>query len=140
MEKICRNCKHWNDDTQTMSDCDNLGYCENDIVNNTDIGRLVMEGNCSCKHFSMIVKQRVVCAAIKNTDGDIICGPRHFDIIMRLQIMNSKKDWIIPEQGFVDQFGKFLNRKEAYIVAKSAEQIIRPTGGDEGKLFSENIY
>ena len=49
------------------------------------------------------------------------------------------------EQGFVDQFGNFYSREEAWIIAVTNGQIIRRVGGDmsldgEGKLFSENLY
>jgi hypothetical protein len=41
-------------------------------------------------------------------------------------------------QGFVDQFGAFLTRTEAYTVAKEAAQLGRP--GDGRRLYSEDIY
>jgi hypothetical protein len=84
--------------------------------------------------------QRVVCAALRNEHGQIICGPRHYDSIMRGQIGISRNDWKSAEQGFVDQFGKFLTREEALEIAQSTGQIIRRCGGDEKRLFSENLY
>jgi hypothetical protein len=47
------------------------------------------------------------------------------------------------EQGFVDNKGNFLSRKEAFVVAKNAGQLIRRCGGDDaqgGILYSENLY
>jgi hypothetical protein len=57
------------------------------------------------------------------------------------------------EMGFIDQEGDFLTRAEAWKVADKAGQIRRPYGferhyknqrvanvGDEGLLFSENLY
>jgi hypothetical protein len=57
------------------------------------------------------------------------------------------------ECGFVDQDNVFMSRAEAWKVADAAGQIRRPTGleknydshrapniGDEGLLFSENLY
>ena len=85
------------------------------------------------------VKQRIVCAAIRNGLGHIICGPRHFDEIMRAQVVG-RTDWKQAEQGFVDQRGHFLNRKQALAVAEEAGQIVRRCGGDETELFSENLY
>lgn len=85
-------------------------------------------------------KQRIVCAAIRNGNGDIICGPRHFDAIMRRQIETSGADWRLAEQGFVDQRGDFLTREQALIVACGAAQIVRRVGGDHGVLYSENLY
>jgi hypothetical protein len=48
--------------------------------------------------------------------------------------------WNRAEQGFVDQRGEYLTREEAFEVASKAGQIIRRCGGDEGRLFSENLY
>ena len=45
------------------------------------------------------------------------------------------------EQGFIDNFGNFLTREEAWLVAKAAGQVIKVCGGNgSGKLFSENLY
>lgn len=93
----------------------------------------------------------VVCAALRQGDV-IVAGARHFDKVMLSQIalMNLPKKW---EQGFIDQYGNFLTRSEAWIVADHRGQIRRPTGfetdynsprpanfGDNGLLFSENLY
>jgi len=45
-------------------------------------------------------------------------------------------------QGFVDREGKFLTRKEAYIVAKENEQLLpRKDNGYQGEeLFSEDLW
>lgn len=44
------------------------------------------------------------------------------------------------EQGFIDQHGNFYSREEAWKIAQANGQIIRRVGGDEGRLFSENLY
>ena len=82
------------------------------------------------------VVRRVVCAAIKDGYGTIVCGPRHWDKIMH-QSAAGKWAW---EQGFVDQHGEWLTREEAWVIAEAAGQIIRRVGGDGGRLFSENLY
>jgi len=93
--------------------------------------------------------QRIVCAAIRNKrTGNVIIGIRHFDNFMREQIemrdrqYNDKGDWRNAEQGFCDQFGQFLGRDDAYIIAKENGQIIREDGGngDGTTLFSEMLY
>lgn len=83
--------------------------------------------------------RRIVCAAMRCGD-DVYLGVRHLD-----EFMVEKWDAIHPkspieEQGFIDQHGEFLTREEAYDVAKAAGQIIRRCGGDEGRLYSENLY
>lgn len=86
------------------------------------------------------LNDRVVCAAIRNARGVIICGARHFDNIMRQQILMGEADWYDSEQGFINQRGEWLTREEAWKVANLAKQIIRRVGGDDYKLYSENLY
>lgn len=95
--------------------------------------------------------QVIVCAAIRR-NGLIICGARHFDPIMRAALKAMSTDHKGWEQGFIDNKGTFLTREEAWKIADREGQIRRETGfeefsnprkagvGDEGKLFSENLY
>jgi NAD(P)H-flavin reductase len=85
----------------------------------------------------------VVCAANRNKEGKIVCGARHWDNLMRGQILvNGKRpaEWLECEQGFVDQYGVFMDRQEAYTLAEKNGQIRHPLGHSEGTLFSENLY
>ena len=86
----------------------------------------------------------VVCAALRRDNGEIVCGPRHFDPTMRAAIgricVEDQQAWRFAEQGFVDQRGNFLTREEAWPIALANGQIRRRCGGDDGKLFSENLY
>lgn len=92
------------------------------------------------------MKQRVVCAANRLSDGTIILGIRHWDEFMHKQmdmIAGDGNDISFirdHEQGFVDQFGKFLTRKEAYVIAKKNGQIIRDIGYEADELYSEHLY
>lgn len=87
-------------------------------------------------------EQRVVCAAHRHREtGNVITGVRHFDNFIRQQIAirgDSHVEW--HEQGFVDQFGQFLTREEALALATKNGQIYRRCGGDEKRLYSENLY
>jgi hypothetical protein len=100
------------------------------------------------------IQRLVVCAAIKSKITDeVFCGSRHGDCLNlanRLGLFNGNFEW---ECGFVDQDNWFMSRAEAWIVADAAGQIRRPTGregdyvdhrkaniGDDGLLFSENLY
>jgi hypothetical protein len=88
----------------------------------------------------------VVCAAVKyEKSGLIVVGARHFDklmnnIIDRLKDFNEYSE--VPVQGFVDQFGKFMDRKDALQVAKDAGQlnVRRFKTWPEDELFSEDLY
>ena len=88
--------------------------------------------------------QRVVCSAIRSKEtGLIICGARHHDSIMRAQVEACTMDRLEAkqaEQGFIDQYGKFLTRKEALVIAKEQEQIRYRCGGDTVQLYSDNLY
>ncbi len=89
------------------------------------------------------MEQRIVCAAIRNKRGLIICGARHFDVCMKNQIEKSTGWWGDPsqiEEGFIDNKGTFLNRNEAYLIAFKNNQILRRVGGDKNTLYSENLY
>lgn len=94
-------------------------------------------------------KPRIVCAANKyfitlcDASFEImLIGARHWDSCMRDQFkrLAYKVDRETEVQGFIDQFGKFYTRQEAFIIAEENDQIIRRVGGDNGKLFSENLY
>lgn len=87
-------------------------------------------------------QQRIVCAAIKNRRGLIICSARHYDELMISQIEKSTSAWLpnLITQGFIDNKGCFLTREEAFTIAKIAGQIIERCGGDKSRLFSENLY
>lgn len=85
-------------------------------------------------------QQIVVCAA--NRIGDVIlCGARHWDNIMRAQAKAMGLKGGNEEQGFIDQFGDFLTRKEAMEIVKINGQpfSIERNMGDI-TLFSEGLY
>jgi len=88
-----------------------------------------------------MVQRYVVCAANRSVEGRIVCSARHGDPIMRAGIKhyssNNLRNW---EEGFIDQFGTWMDREEALIVARHANQIRRRCGGDDKRLFSENLY
>lgn len=86
---------------------------------------------------------RVVCAA-NLVNGHLICGARHGDAVMLAQAALLGKAYSFMQEsmveGFIDQHGQFLTREEAWAVALAAGQIYRRVGGDEGCLYSENLY
>lgn len=87
-----------------------------------------------------LAPRRIVSAAMTR-DGKLIASPRHMDKIARriVRATDGKAYWRNAEQGFVDQFGDFLTREEAWIVAEAQGQIIRQTS-TPGTLYSENLY
>ncbi len=89
-------------------------------------------------------KPRIVCAAYLS--GKFLAvGPRHYDSTMKQQIENFDELWGEEKiiQGFIDQFGDFYTRQEAWKIAEANGQIYRRCDGDDadgGTLYSENLY
>jgi hypothetical protein len=79
---------------------------------------------------------------MRNKEGNVICGVRHFDYLMRAVTGLRVTGWsfVAAEQGFLDNLGQFVSREKAWEVAVKANQIIRPLPGREGILYSENLY
>lgn len=90
------------------------------------------------------IQPRVVCAAIAYPSGLCIVGARHGDMVMSQQYKLRKPgDAHHGIQGFIDQWGRFMNRTTAWKIAEAAGQIHRRCGGDDvdgGTLYSENLY
>ncbi len=97
-----------------------------------------------------MTQRRIVCAAIRAADGQLLLGIRHYSADMHTQIARMgaggtrfmhRHD---EDQGFVDQHGVFLSREDAYQVALAAGQITRPHACGDGlngpKLYSEGLY
>lgn len=86
-------------------------------------------------------KRRVVCAACR-IGKIILAGARHFDSVMHTQLeaMNlTREQKGMAEQGFIDQFGLFMTRSEAYNLALNKGQL-KDTPTISGTLFSEDLY
>lgn len=89
--------------------------------------------------------RRVVCAAIRAADGELLLGIRHYSPDMHRQISMrvdgakflNRHD---PDQGFVDQWGRYMTREEAFVAASKAGQIVRPQACRDGTLYSEGLY
>jgi hypothetical protein len=87
----------------------------------------------------------VVCAACKHDDL-ILCSARHWDRAMNKQLKTLKKlgselKSSQFEQGFIDQFGEFLTREEAFeVVKESGQSFDIKRNGHAHKLFSEGLY
>jgi hypothetical protein len=90
-------------------------------------------------------QRRVVCAAIRAADGTILLCIRHYDMATHAQIasrLEGEKFKSLGDsyQGFVDQYGFFMSRKEAYKVALAAGQIIDMVACQNERLYSEGLY
>lgn len=89
--------------------------------------------------------RRIVCAAIRAHNGDVIVGIRHYSSDMHRQIRNRLDGYRFEnrhddDQGFVNTWGEYLTRREAYAVALMNGQIIRPEACRGVELYSEGLY
>jgi hypothetical protein len=91
-----------------------------------------------------MTKQRMVVCAANKYDDFIFTGVRHFFPVMRRNMhghdIHDLRKQYGEVQGFIDQYGVFMTREEAWIVAEAAGQIRYRVGGDGERLFSENLY
>lgn len=93
-------------------------------------------------------QRRVVCAAHRHPfNGTVAVGPRHFHPLIRSQIAafagtdeSEHQAWRISDQGFIDQWGTFMGRREAFIVAQAAGQILYGPHLSGGELDSSDLY
>lgn len=82
----------------------------------------------------------------------VIVGARHFDNLMHGQYRAifgddhpREQNEISSEQGFVDQYGEFHDRTEAFKIALLQNQLIRDESWNNSTsknptLYSENLY
>jgi len=84
-------------------------------------------------------KKVIVCSAIRDPDSQhVICGVRHFDMLMRKQLKKGEHAKY-KEQGFVDQFGNYHDRIGALKIAQKSGQLIQKTLPAD-RLFSEDVW
>lgn len=88
--------------------------------------------------------RRVVCAANRLSDNHkiMVLGARHWDPLMhvaasRLPLPYWEREW---DQGFIDQWGRWMDRREAMKVAKAQNQIVHSIGYETDELYSEHLY
>lgn len=82
----------------------------------------------------------IVCSACRHREtGVIFCGARHFDSVMRGQIKAAGLKGTGHEQGFIDQYGRFYDREQAWVIAERNNQIKNKVSTD-GTLYSENCW
>lgn len=48
--------------------------------------------------------------------------------------------WLSADQGFIDQYGVWMDRQEAYKIAEAAGQVKFGPEHSRGTLYSEDLY
>jgi capsular polysaccharide biosynthesis protein len=91
----------------------------------------------------MFVKRRIVSAATR-IEGHVLISIRHWDRPMRELAVKLGVDTRSTnnDQGFVDQYGNYLSRSEAYQIVIINEQQLNGNLEMEGytELYSEHLY
>lgn len=95
----------------------------------------------------MSQKETILCSAI-NYKGTIVCGHRHSDCYEVLGKLASNLDTTeLPkreDQGFLTSLNRFVDRKEAWKIAKANNQIQfgynSALDNEDSILISENLY
>ena len=104
-------------------------------------------------------KEYILCSAIHYDDGVInsrrrtrnypetgivICGYKHPDIIGILPTNNKMRNdgkIYTCTQGFLTSLGRFVNREEAYLIAKNQNQLLENSNfKNKTILYSEDLY
>ncbi len=103
----------------------------------------------SCRQANPLImaqKEFILCAAV-NYKGIIVSGYRHGDCADVLKDLLSEHIGFVdtPErkdQGFLTSHNRFVDRKEAFVIAKANNQIWHKLhdGVEEGQLTSEDLY
>ena len=95
----------------------------------------------------------ILCAAL-DYNGIIIAGYRHSDCYKVLEMMRNKvfdpspvfvthNDDDLPgrdKQGFLTSHNRYVNRVEAWEIAKANDQIVYGKDSSDDFLISENLY
>jgi len=106
--------------------------------------------------------ERILCAAVWYDDGKVyehqpkniktgivICGRRHHNCLLTLFVLkgegNINKELMgRNSQGFLTSSDKYVTRKSAFSIAKSAGQLLKPETFDPNEndviLVSEDLY
>jgi hypothetical protein len=92
-------------------------------------------------------QETILCAAVwvdngqaysyqPTTTGIVFCGRRHPMVLEQARVsgLSGKK-----VQGFLTSHNRFVDRREAWLIALEAEQIVRDVGSSD-TLYSENLY
>ena len=85
----------------------------------------------------------IIAAAIRvEGRGVMALSPpaRHHDLIQQADALGLNGCVSGDDQGFMASDGRYVTRREAWMIADAASQINRQGGGPDGVLFSEDLW
>jgi hypothetical protein len=100
----------------------------------------------SFSYFLSLRAERIIASAIQLENGQIYVGKRHSDAQKNALIYSKSK---IAKEGFITTLLRFVNRKEAYLIAKEHDQFKREeiqkacgvkNGYNGEELYSEDLW
>lgn len=94
------------------------------------------------------MEERIVSAAMKMPNDIVVLCIRHSDVHFQniIDVFSKGNETTArnlswnSEQGFITNKNRFVSRKEAWIIAETAGQIIRNKEQNVGTLYSEHLY
>jgi hypothetical protein len=96
--------------------------------------------------------EKIIASAVQLTNGQIFVGKRHSDAQKNAMEILGKEEYLkekVVKDGFVTTLLRFVDRKEAYLIAKSNGQFKRneiqkhcgiENGYDDKELYSEDLW
>lgn len=89
--------------------------------------------------------EKLIASAIKfynqkTQEWIIMTGVRHADILYDMHTLGIEYDKRAYYQGFLTNYGNFVNRYEAKLIAIEAKQLIVPLEETYAELFSEDVW
>lgn len=91
---------------------------------------------CAATHYQDKVEHEHQPYNIKT--GYVVCGWRHDNCFVIGQMITCIH--YIKTQGFITNFGRFVDRQEAYDIAFKADQLLDKTPSKSRTLLSEDLY
>jgi hypothetical protein len=111
-----------------------------------------MENHNSFLYFLSLRAERIIASAIQLTNGQIFVGKRHADAQKNAKSILGEDNYLkekVVKDGFITTLLRFVDRREAYLIAKSIGQFKRDeiqeacgikNGYNEPELYSEDLW
>lgn len=89
--------------------------------------------------------EKVIAAAIQFYNSDtqsyiVMTGIRHADILHNIYILEIPYNHNLATQGFITNYGHFVDRYAAKVIAVKANQLIVPVELTYAQLYSEDVW
>ena len=96
------------------------------------------------KDFPLIKDEELkgFCRPLNCEKGMVFCGHRHHNCMYQMIAISGKYQHQAGEeiQGFLTNKNRFVNRKEAFVIAEKNNQIIDIKQATSNSLYSEDLY